>query len=782
MTTTSPSPTVAEAGPAPRRRDWLGFLVVTLAVFMDMLDVGIVTVSVPTMQRDLGAGYAAGQWFVAGYALAFAVVLVTGGRLGDVYGRRRVFLVGVAGFTLASLGCALSPSAGVLILFRLVQGGFGALMAPQVLALLQVLFPPERRSGAFVVHGVTMNLALISGPILGGLITTENPFGLSWRLVFLVNIPIGVLITVGTLVLLGESKADRPPRLDVIGMTLVAAFSALVMVPLQQGRDAGWPWWMILMLLAAAPVLLLIARHQRRRGPRAALIPVALFRRRPFVAGLALLLLVYAAFGSALMAIIWYLEIALGWSPLRTALGLLGWVVGNFVLGAAAVGKAPALGRTLLVVGCIVVAAGMALLSVTIGYAGADLGPVRLFGLLVVVGAGLGLVTPILIDLVLAGVPARDAGAGGGLANAAVDFASAVGIGVVSLILFGLLGAGAAGHAAAVEPQIRTVLAAQRVPAAEQARIVAEFRTCFLDRTRGADPNAVPPSCRTPGATDAAVLPALSRAYRDDFAAATSNTLWYQVGSFLAALLLTPLLPRGSAAERAVEDDAEERRDGHSGSDVARLPARAVEPEPAANGRPWPPGEDLRGHDRTGPPVADRPAAATGAATTAAAVAEWPTEVLPLYGYLDPLRVPAVTAALGRQRYAVAARTSRPGGRHRADRRRGRVPRTTDQVTVNAHFGVCDVEIQKTALRNSRTVIAASAMFGRAVIYVPHGVRVRFSGAVALGTRRSTIADAEPVPDALEVEVRCRVWFGAVRVRTRHQPEDEDTAASRVAG
>ncbi|GAA1268344.1 MFS transporter [Kitasatospora nipponensis] len=529
---------------------WPALLVVLFAAFMDMLDLSIAAVATPAIQRDLHAGYTAGQWLVAAYALAFAVMLIPGGRLGDIYGRRRVFLIGVAGFTLASAACALAPSAGALIAARFVQGGFGALMVPQVLAVLQVLFPPAKRGAAFATYGTVMNLAQLAGPIVGGYLATDDLLGLGWRAIFLINVPVGLLVIVGTLLLVPESRSDQRLRIDLVGVLLVAVLAGLLVYPLQQGRSAGWPAWMLLGLFCTLPLTLLLAWHQGRSEPERALVPVALFRMRSFSSGMLQLFLVYGALLAQQMPVIWETQIGLGWSALKTGCAMVGWVLGLCLLGVPAVTLAPRIGRALLATGCAVVAGSTLLLSVLVGRDGLTFW--QLFGCLTAIGCGLGLIVPILVNLVLGGVPRRDAGSGAGLANATIYLASAVGIGLIALVFFARLGGTGADHARAQEPALRASLSARAVPGADQDAAVADLRRCVVERTRALDPYAVPAGCQDgPAAGEAA--DAVHAALRASFADATSQSLRYPVVAFLLVLLLTPLLPRPGGGDGAGE-------------------------------------------------------------------------------------------------------------------------------------------------------------------------------------------------------------------------------------
>lgn len=537
---------MGQTGVAVSRRPFLAFGIVVLAAFMDMLDVSVLNVVIPVIQHDLGATYAAGQWFLVAYILAFSMVLVTGGRLGDVYGRKRVFLIGVAGFTLASLACGLAPSAPLLIIARLVQGGFGALMVPQVLALLQVIFPPGRRGTAFIIYGGVINLAQLSGPILGGFLATYDLFGLGWRPIFLVNVPIGVLVLVGVGLLLRESRSEDPLRVDGLGVVLASLAGGLFVFPLLQGRELGWPAWVLACLAVSLILLAVFVWWQGRLGHQA-LVPLSLFRRRSFSAGAVLIMLTFSGLTSAWLIIVWHTQIGLGWTALRTGLSMLGWVVGICLFGVIAVTRAERVGRRLVGIGMLTLAVGMAAVSLVIGWRGPDLTPWQLFAVMFIVGCGMGLVIPILVNVVLGEVPRRDAGVAGGVATAVMQFAAAIGVVVVSLIFFGLLSSGANTQVNAVEPGLRAELAQAGVATADQNDVVAAVRRCVIARTGVGNPFDTPRQCGAPELDRTPARQAVATATRLDFGWATSRTLWYQVAAMLLGLALTPLLPRHAA-------------------------------------------------------------------------------------------------------------------------------------------------------------------------------------------------------------------------------------------
>ncbi|MFI6295713.1 MFS transporter [Nonomuraea sp. NPDC050790] len=460
-----------ESRPAFPHR-WLALLIVLTAMFMNQLDVTIVNVALPYIQRDLRAGVSLQQWILAGFALAFALLLVTGGRLGDIAGRKKVFLVGVAGFTAASALAGLAQSGEMMAGARVAQGVFAALMVPQVLSVIQVMFQPPERLKAMGLLGVIVPIASVAGPVVGALLTA----GPGWRWIFWVNVPIGVLTFAGAARMVPESKSDRPLRLDIPSVLLLGLASVMLMFPLVQGHELGWPQWAVVSMTASLPVFVVFGLHQFRREGLSPLVPPALFRNRSFVAGSILMALVFSGIMSYMIVLVWNFQIAHGWTPLRMALTGLGWTIGLGLTATLAIRYGAIAGRRLIALGLAVMAAGMGALIVLLRLHGGALNSWQVFACLLAAGMGSGLVVPILVDLVLAGVPARDAGAGSGVANATIQLGTAVGVAVVGAIFFGLVGTG---------PR---------------------------------DPVA--------------------------WAGATWQTLLYNAGAFLAAILLVPLLPR----------------------------------------------------------------------------------------------------------------------------------------------------------------------------------------------------------------------------------------------
>jgi EmrB/QacA subfamily drug resistance transporter len=563
--TTTAEPGRASGAADPKR--WVGLAVVLIAGFMQLVDISIVNVAIPSIQRDLDATYSQIQWVLAGYQLAFAVMLITGGRLGDIFGRKRLFMIGMAGFTLASALCGLAQSPGMLIGSRVLQGLMGAVMFPQILSVIQVTFPPKERAGAFGLFGATIGLATITGPLVGGLLIQADLFGLQWRPIFLVNVPIGVLALAAAARYLIESRAPRALRLDPIGVTIITAGLLLFVYPLVQGRDLDWPLWTFLSMAAAVPVLVLFGVYERhkKRLDGSPLIDLDLFRQRSFVPGLAVAGIFFMGIPAFFLTFSLWLQIGLGFTALHAGLTGIPFAVGSAVASAASVRLAPALGRRILSVGSLLLVAGMAALIWTVDRYGGAIHSWQLIPALLVCGLGLGSVVAPLVNVVLAGIRGQDAGAASGVLSTVQQVGGAVGVAMIGVIFFGLLGSQAAGVADDVIPGLRAELQGAGLPPAVTQQVAAGFRTCFEDRSNAKDPSAVPASCARAQAQGqsqpqlAQVVGATAdSARRQNFSQAFQRTLLFEIGVFLASFLLVFLLPqaRGEEAGRHAEAPA----------------------------------------------------------------------------------------------------------------------------------------------------------------------------------------------------------------------------------
>jgi EmrB/QacA subfamily drug resistance transporter len=570
-------PAATGDGADPRR--WLTLIILLLAAFMNLLDVSIVNIAIPSIQRDLHASYADVQWALAGYTLAYALVLITGGRLGDTFGRKRLFLIGVTGFTVMSALCGAAQSPGQLIAFRVLQGAMGAIMVPQVLAVIQVIFPPAERIKALAGFGVTAGLGTISGPLIGGLLIQHNLWGLGWRPIFLINVPVGIIAVVASALLVRESRSPSPPKLDPVGVGLVTVALLLLLYPLVQGRQLGWPAWTFVSMAASAPVFALFVWYERIKDRRdgSPLVPLRLFGERGFSAGMAIAVTFFMGIASFGLVLTLFLQLGLGFTPLHAGLTFLPFSVGVLISSGAAARLAPRFGRGVTMAGALIIAAGMAGIIATTHHYGVAVTTWELVPSLVGVGLGLGAVIAPLADIVLARVPVQDAGSASGVFNTGLQLGNSIGIALIGVIFFGIIGSQSGPAASAVAPALRSGVVAAGVPAGYAGQIEAQFRVCLHDRLTAADPTVTPASCHpkagqviTP-ATQRVLAGAGASAVRHDFVASLVRTLWFQVGVFGLSFLLMFALPRKPARENAGQELA--GTDGHQ--ELAGAPAHS---------------------------------------------------------------------------------------------------------------------------------------------------------------------------------------------------------------
>ncbi|GAA1117311.1 MFS transporter [Kitasatospora arboriphila] len=426
----------------PDRRRWFALAVVMTASLMDLVDVTIVNIAMPSIREETGASFSALQWISAGYALAFAVGLITGGRLGDIYGRKRLFLLGIAGFTAASALCGLATGPDVLVAARVLQGAAGALMVPQVLAIVHAGFPAEERGKVFGLFGAMVGLGAVTGPLLGALLTEWDVAGLGWRPIFLVNLPVGVAGLLLGRVFIDESKAPQALRLDLVGMALASAGLLMVLYPLTQGRELGWPLWGYAVMAGGLAVLALFVRYERAKSRRdgSPLVELSLFRVRSFAAGIGVQLGHGTACGVFFLVWTLYMQLGLGWSPMRAGLTGLPFSLAVSTAAGLSVQKlVPRFGRGVLRAGALVMAAGTLLYLVLAEWLGTGITPWQMAAPLVVMGAGMGLIVAPLTDAVLSEVPREHAGSASGLVNTVNQLGVALGLGLTSVAFFGVV-------------------------------------------------------------------------------------------------------------------------------------------------------------------------------------------------------------------------------------------------------------------------------------------------------------------------------------------------------
>jgi EmrB/QacA subfamily drug resistance transporter len=429
------STAVAAAKPRIDARPWAVLAVVLVAEVMDLIDGTIVNVAAPSIRAELGGSASTLQWLGAAYTLAFAVLLITGARLGDLFGRRRMFLVGIAGFTISSALCAAAPTTSVLIGARIAQGAFGALLIPQGFGMLKEVFEDDQLTKAFAFFGPVMGLSAIAAPILGGALTDGDLFGLGWRAIFLVNVPLGIVGFIGALRLMPHTQGTPGTRLDPIGAVLVTFASFAVIYPLVQGRELGWPVWIFGLLAAGLVAFAVFAAWERHHRERA-LIDPGLLRNRAFTSGLLVAICFFAAMIGLNLVLSLFCQLGEGFSPLRTGLTLAPFALGIALTAGPSYPLAQRFGRTSIQVGLAVMGAGIALVALMVHGAGADVSAWTLVPGELLAGLGMGLALPPLFDFILAGVELHEVGSASGVLNAVQQFGGAIGIAALATIFF----------------------------------------------------------------------------------------------------------------------------------------------------------------------------------------------------------------------------------------------------------------------------------------------------------------------------------------------------------
>ena len=426
------------------RQKSLALIILVVALVLEIVDLTIVNTALPLIKAEIGAGSAAAQWIVAGYSLAFALLLMAGGRLGDSFGYRRVFIVGVTGFTLASAGCGLAANGGQLVAARLLQGATGAIMAPQALALMQVLFDPLERVAKMAMFGLIGGLASIAGPILGGLLIDADVLGLGWRIVFLINLPVGAAAIVGAWAFLPEARSSRPGGFDLPGMALFGAAVALAFWPLVHPGGALLGPVTVLALVLAGVAGWLGWRHVGREvaAHRAALFDPGLFAIPSFRLGLAMAVVFAAANAGFLLVFAFALQTERGQSPLAT--GLLHMPFGfGAMLGIGVLGRSllPRIGRWVLVNGTTAMAGATAWILAAISYYALPLASLPVW--LVLAGTGMGTSSGCIGPITVAQVDRAHAGAASSLLKTCQQLGSALGVALAGSIYFAVAKAGA---------------------------------------------------------------------------------------------------------------------------------------------------------------------------------------------------------------------------------------------------------------------------------------------------------------------------------------------------
>jgi EmrB/QacA subfamily drug resistance transporter len=454
------SSTPPDAPPVDRTR-WRSLALCLTASAMTLLDLSIVNVALPSLRTSLGASDSDLQWIIAGYALAFGVVLVPAGRLGDARSRRTVFLAGVALFTLSSAVAGAAPSPTVLATARVLQGLAGGLIAPQTSGFIQNLFRGPDRARAFGLLGAVIGISTAVGPLLGGLLVNLGGPDLGWRLVFYVNVPIGLVLLPLAYRLLPRADLPRERQsLDPVGVGLFAAGVLLVLLPLVEGEQdeplRDRPWWLLIPAVLLLAACLLWERSWARRG-RETLIDLPLLRVRSFMFGLSLGTFYFAGFTAIFLVLTLYLQVGLGYSALEAGATQTPFAVGSAVASILGGRWLVRVGRGLAVIGLCLVITGLLAIDLLApdldGLVGLKLAP-----LLLLAGFGGGLVISPNVTLTLAEVDPRRAGSGGGMLQTAQRVGSAIGVAVVLAQFFAALADSRGDYGDALSVSLRTTI------------------------------------------------------------------------------------------------------------------------------------------------------------------------------------------------------------------------------------------------------------------------------------------------------------------------------------
>lgn len=427
------------------RRSWQAFAVLLMGMFIALLDTTIVNVALPTIQTSLDASESTLSWIISGYALAFGLALIPAGRLGDRIGHKWIYFTGVALFTVASFACGLAQTDTQLVVARVVQGLAGGIFVPAVTATIQLLFRGRSRGKAFAIFGSVLGVSSALGPIVGGLIIQAFGETNGWRLVFWVNLPIGVATLIAAAILLParDPHSERVPAgVDWIGVGLVSAAFVALLVPLIQGQEAGWPTWTYVSLAMGAVLLVLfgcweVAYTKRGRVP---LVPPSLFRHPAFTGGAVLALVYFAAFTSIFFTISILWQTGLGHTALASGAVAIPFAIGSILSSSQSGRLAAKLGRTVLLVGSGLVAIGLVWLWLLLRQATANnLSHWDLLIPLFLAGVGNGMFVAPNLQFIVATVDNVDAGSASAVISAIQRIGSAVGIAIIGSVLFGTL-------------------------------------------------------------------------------------------------------------------------------------------------------------------------------------------------------------------------------------------------------------------------------------------------------------------------------------------------------
>lgn len=425
----------------PRR--WAALGVLLVGAFLAPLDFFIVNVALPSIRADLGANPSDVQLVISAYAVVYAVFLITGGRLGDIFGRKSIFLAGLAGFALASALCGLAWSPASLVVGRMIQALAAAAMAPQALASVHALFPSRERGRALSIYGITLGLSSIVGQLLGGALVAADIDGFGWRLIFFINLPVAFAAFIAAIPLLRETRSPHRPRLDLGGVILSAAALGALVVPLTEGREQGWPVWSIVAALSAPMLGEAFRRYEQELAARGGepLVPMDAFSAPGLLRGLGAILTLYAMAAFFLTFAI-YMQAGLGRSALQSGLAILPVSIGFLIGSTGSPYFGQLAGRAAPSLGFFLSATGAVSLAIVTSQAPAGVAPSfpLMTGALMLIGLGMGSSIPTMMRVIVERVDPRRAGLVGGLVNSMLQVSAAIAVATLGGLFYTVLG------------------------------------------------------------------------------------------------------------------------------------------------------------------------------------------------------------------------------------------------------------------------------------------------------------------------------------------------------
>lgn len=435
------NPNIPPAGRPPENLEpyalrWPAFFTLLAASFLNLLDVSIINVGIPSIQNNLLASDSQIQWVVEAYLVTYALGLLPFARLGDILGRRVLFLTGMILFILTSGLCGLAQTPEMLVFSRGLQGLSAALMSSQVMAIAQTMFPPKERPRAFPLFGLVGGLSGIAGPLVAGLLLHANFFALEWRLLFLINLPLGLLTLAAALKWVPRCPPHPGINLDIMGVALATATILCLVYPLIEGRVAGWPTWIFLLLIASAPLLMSFAWWEKLRSAEGAstLIPLHIMSNHDFLLGSGALLVFFSALQGFFLVFALFLQQGLGFSPLQTGLSIVPFPVG--IVLATFVGARFVNLKVKILAGSLALIATFLTLGALTNFMTESLGPINFTLPLLVGGLGSGLCISSLLQAVMRTMPLKDAGAGSGTVQVVQQVGASIGIAIISMMYF----------------------------------------------------------------------------------------------------------------------------------------------------------------------------------------------------------------------------------------------------------------------------------------------------------------------------------------------------------